>query len=261
MRSAAKIISIVLAFSGFSGRANAEFFQVPSLNDLVTPSLQREAVRLIGVLSAHRPYQPATPLGLALGLEATLETSLVQVPQAFFDELAALGVGGSFDLRTLPVAKLHVHKGILSNVDLGASYLGFQGVRIYGADLKWTFLQPEEGPTWALRLCYSQSSIRYFSTNSWSPQLLVSRRLHFADAYLGAEYTAMTGRIRGTETVNTPGGPVTTSLDVSGIRARSGSAFLGLGLRLPVLGLKASIEGAYSFVKAHSLGASLGISW
>jgi hypothetical protein len=261
MRTAAKIICFVLAAAGFSGRANADLSQMPSLNDLVTPSLQREAIRMVGVLAAHRPYQPATPLGMTLGLEATIETSLVQVPQSFFDELAASGVAGSFDLRTLPVAKLHLHKGILSNLDLGASYFGFQDVRLYGADLKWTLIQPEEGPTWALRLCYSQSSIRYFSTKSWSPQLLVSRRLHFADAYLGAEYTAITGRIRGTETADTIGGPVTTSLDLSGIRARSGSAFLGLGLRLPALGIKASIEGAYSFVKAHSLGASLGISW
>lgn len=254
-------LGAALGLGGFCTPALAAPFELPSLGDLATPALQKEAVRMAGILGAHRPFQPATPLGTSPGVEAAVTATMVQIPQKFFDELAAAGVSSSFSIRTLPVAKLQVQKGILPNVDVGASYLGLPQVRIYGADVKWAFLHPEEGPTWALRLCYSQATIRYFRVKSWSPQLVVSRKLNFADAYLGAEATWMTGRIRGSETVSGPGGSVTSTIDVSGVRSDSASAFLGLVLRIPVIGARFAIEGAYSFVKAHSLGASVGISW
>ncbi len=238
---------------------------IPNLDDLVTPALRKQGVRLAGVLSAHRPMQPATPLGSsvgnALGIEAFLEAQLVQIPQGFYDALAEAGVSSSFNLRSLPVLKLQAHKAIGSRLDLGASYFGFLDYKIYGGDLKWTVFLPEEGPTWALRLCYAQSQLSYFSVKSWSPQLLVSRRLHFADAYLGAEYTWMTGRLKGSQTIDTGGGPVTTSIDIRGIQTFGASTFLGLSLRVPGIGLKLMMEGAYSFVGAHSLGAALGLSW
>jgi hypothetical protein len=236
---------------------------IPSIDSLISPSLQSQAIRATGVLSAHRPYQPATPLGTKLGLESMLEVTLVQLPESLFEELAAAGFGGSYSIRTLPIAKLHTHKGINDSMDLGLSYVGFLKYRIYGADAKWAFYVPEEGPTWALRLCYSQSELDYLRVKSWSPQLLVSRKLNFADAYLGAEYTFMTGRIVGSQTqdLGPPVGSVTVNIDIRDIKANSASAFLGLGLRIPGVGLKIALEGAYSFVKSHSLGIQLGTSW
>jgi hypothetical protein len=256
------ILISVLAWIG-PRPAMAIGLTLPSIDDLISPSLQKSAIRTAGVLAAHRPYQPATPLGTALGLESMLEVTLVQMPESLFDELAAAGLGANFAIRTLPVAKLHVHKGINPRMDLGASYFKLLKYSIYGADLKWAFWVPEEGPTWAFRLCYSQSDLDYLRTKAWSPQLIVSRKLSFAEAYLGAEYTWITGRIVGSQTqdLGPPVGPVTVAIDIRDIPTTSASTFLGLGLRIPGVGFKIALEGAYSFVKSHSLGLQLGTSW
>lgn len=242
--------------------AQAISISIPSIDDLISPTLQSEAIRAAGVLAAHRPYQPATPLGTSLGLDTMLEVTLIQLPESLFTELANAGLNANLPLTTLPMAKLHTHKGLTSNIDGGFSYIAFLKYSIYGGDAKWAFYVPEEGPTWALRLCYTQSNLDYLRTKAWSPQLLVSRKLNFADAYLGLEYTWITGRIVGSQTQEVaPGVPVTVSIDIRDIKATSSSAFLGLGLRIPGIGVKISMEGAYSFVKAHSLGLQLGTSW
>ncbi len=244
------------------GSALAQSLPIPSLDDLISPALRREAVLALGTLTAHRPYQPATPLGTQLGLDTMLEVTLVKLSGGLLDELEAAGLGASLPLTTLPMAKLHTHKGINSRMDLGVSYIGFLKYAVYGVDAKWAFLVPDEGPTWALRLCYTQTELDYIRIKAWSPQLLVSRKLNFADAYMGVEYTTYTGRIQGSQTQDVPPiGPVTVSVDFKGIRAASYSTFLGLGLRIPGVGIKIALEGAYSFVKAHSLGLQLGTSW
>jgi len=250
-----------IAAPWFYKTAGADAFTLPSIDDLVSPTLQTEAARLAGVLSQHRPYQGATPLGTLPGLDAFLEVSLVQVPQGLIDELAASGLGATLPLRTLPVAKLHAHKGIYPRVDIGASYFRLLKYRIYGGDLKWAVWLPDEGPTVALRLCYSNASLDYLTSETWSPQIVVSRKLDFAEPYLGLEYTWISGGIHGKQIQDVSGTPVEIAIDIDGIRATSASAFMGLNLRVPVVGLKLGIEGAYSFVKAHSLGVQLGLSW
>ncbi|MEN9722299.1 MAG: hypothetical protein RJB38_285 [Pseudomonadota bacterium] len=265
LRSSSLLIGVlslwVLSVLAVPIQAQAITFTLPSLNDLISPALQKEGVRFAGLLAAHRPYQPATPLGTTPGLEASIEASLLQIPGSFLDELKNAGVTPSLKSNSLPIAKLHLHKGIYPQLDLGLSYFKYQAFVLYGADLKWAFLVPEEGPTWAARLCYSQASLQYVRTKSWSPQLLISRRLDFADTYLGIEYTWITGRITGSQTVDVLGVPVTTEIDVRGIKATGGSGFIGIGMKIPGLGLKLGLEGAYSFVGAHSLGTTLGISW
>ena len=192
-----------------------------------------------------------------------LELTLVQLPESFLNELKSSGLNQNFPYTTLPMIKLQVHKGLTARVDVGLSYLALLRYSVYGGDIKYALHVPEEGPTWAIRICHTVSNLDYIRTSSWSPQLLVSRKLDFAEAYLGAEYTWIWGRIVGSQTQNLgpPIGTVTASVDIDDIRSTSASTFLGLGLRVPALGLKVGLEGAYSFVKAHSLGLQLGFSW
>lgn len=140
------------------------------------------------------------------------------------------------------------------------SYIAFLKYSIYGGDFKWAFWVPDEGPTWALRLCYAQSNLDYLRVKSWSPQLLVSRKLNFADAYLGAEYTWMTGRIVGSQTqdLGPPVGSVTVNIDVQDIKTTSASAFMGLGLRIPGVGIKIALEGPIALSKPTHWGFSWG---
>ncbi len=260
IRNLSSLIGLLALCS--AGVASAQMLPIPGIDNLISPALRTEAIRAVGTLTAHRPYQPATPLGTQLGLDTMLEVTLVKLSQGLIDELANAGLSGSLPITTLPMAKLQTHKGINGRVDLGISYIGYLKYAIYGADAKWAFLMPDEGPTWALRLCYTQTELDYIRIKAWSPQLIVSRKLNFADAYLGAEYTTYSGRIQGSQTQTVaPGVPVTVGVDFRGIRADSYSAFLGLGLRIPGVGFKLGLEGAYSFVKAHSLGLQLGTSW
>lgn len=239
---------------------SSEAFEIPlpGLDDIVSPALRSEAIRAVGVATAHRPFQPATPLGVALGLEAGLEFTLIKVPETLFEELEKMGLEGSFEVPTLPIPRLQLHKGLGPKLDVGLSYVGYQKYRLYGADVKLVVYHPEEGPAFALRLSYTQSKLDYVYTTSWSPQVVMSKELHFATPYMGLEYQVISGKIEGSQEV-LPG--ISVPIKFDGIHSTGGSAFLGLGLRVPALGFKISVEGAYSFVGAHSLGAKLGLAW
>lgn len=242
-------------------------------------------VQMMGGLTGHRPFQGATSLGtsgLGIGLDVGLEASLVHFPEGFGDALTAMGANGSAldDLPSFPMAKLHVHKSLGTRFDLGASGVIYRETINVGANIKYLLFAPEEGLHWALRGSYTYSNVDLESlgfgtipvgdpvvangelvirSQTVSADLLVSKRLHFAEPYLGVGADWITGHMEVPITF-TAGGS-TQTLVTSAYSFYAFHAFLGVAFRVPAAGLKIGIEGAYSSIGMHYLGAMLGAGW
>ncbi|MCM2323743.1 MAG: hypothetical protein NDJ90_10835 [Oligoflexia bacterium] len=219
-------------------------------------------IKAIGLATDHRGYEPATAYGTQ-GVDIGLEGTMVKLPDAFTEALAAAGTTGGENLPFLPVPRLNIHKGFARQLDLGFSIFWTTSFRLYGYEAKVIIAEPEEGPTFALRLSLTHSNFKagngvtlQLLTNTVTPSLLVSRRLAFADPYLGVGYQYAIGKALLTV-------PVSTPAPVYKMSGRGGGflAFTGLALRLPGMGFKLSVEGAYSSAGASMLGGKFGLSF
>jgi len=223
--------------------------------DLIGDTKARIIVQTVGLITQHRPYEPATPLGLLLGLDASVEVTMVQFPTEFKSTIKAAGLTSIDNLPpAVPIPKLHIHKGVLPMVDLGASAFRYQSYTIYGGDLKVGVYVPEEGPTFAVRLCYTQSKLGYVTTKTWTPQMIMSRQLSFADPYVGIGGQFVSGEIKITQDIL---GYTLTLKKES--HASSADAFLGVAFKFGPLPLRIVLEGAYNTAKVNTMGVKFGV--
>lgn len=228
------------------------------------------AVKTLGLTFDHRPLEPATPLGTQLGLDLGIEVDVIQLSPELSHALTAAG----FDISLpplLPSARLiNLHKGLSDSVDIGGSYLNYTGYQIWALEMKVVLSRPEEGLTWALRLGYTSvhfpvGSTTLFGTTvnlnidtvTWTPQLLVSKRLEFADPYLGIGFQYATGSLN----VSQSGDFVIPG--ISSVKGAGGSpmAFIGVSLKVPNVALRLTLEGTYSTAGFNALGTKLGLSF
>lgn len=232
-------------------------FEDPS--SLIGSSLVNSLVKTVGFALDHRPYEGATPLGTFVGLDMGIEITLAKLPSDLATELAkANPSGGTPTLPPfLPVPRLHLHKGIGQHVSIGLSGILYKGFVLYGGDLKITLYNPSEGITLATRMSYSVSKIGFVSTKTYTPQLLISRRVSFADPYIGVGYQYATGGISFPLEVQ---GISLGTLSASG-SARGFIAFMGTQFRVAVTGLELTLEGSYSSVGVNTFGTKFGFSF
>ena len=228
--------------------------QFADLNQLLSPTITNGFVTTVGLLSAHRPYEPATGLGTSFGVDIGIEVTLVKIPKAFNDALAAAGTSQSLsDIPSIPVPKISIHKG-----DLGFSGVQYLNYKIYGGDVKLVVSNPTEGPTWALRFNYTWSAIGFVFAKTYEPQLLISRKLDFADPYIGFGYQVVRGKI--SADINFADGIPSQHIEGSG--GGTAAQFLcGLSMRIPGLGVRLTMEGAYNSAGASTLGTKVGVSF
>jgi hypothetical protein len=207
------------------------------------------------LLTVHRAFEPATPLGKMLGLDVGVEVSLMKVT----DDLASAlkEVGAELPIAVLPIPRLHLHKGLGDRAEVGFSAVKYQNYRIYGGDFKLAVAMPDEGPTWAIRLNYTDAQMEWVRSRTWTPEVLVSRKLDFADPYLGMGYSFVTGRVDYTLTFE--GVPLYTKrYDGSG---SAFTAFTGVQFKAPGIGLRLVLEGSYNAAGAHGLGVNAGFGF
>jgi hypothetical protein len=202
-------------------------------------------------------------------------------------------MGGSLPLTFLPSVRLHVNKGFAGKVDIGLSGLWFLGMWMLGADVKVVVWQQEEGLTWAVRLNYSYSYIPFplpamgmsglsmsttvngvpatatvnlsFYTHTFTPQVLVSKRLGAFDPYLGVGAQITVGGLHvgvsGTADVPVLGPqPFSDSQDLNGF-GWGAMFFGGVSMRIPYVALRLTPEIAYSTAGAVSAGVKLGFTF
>ncbi len=225
------------------------------LSALLAQSFADETVRMVGALTDHRAYDPAANSGSML--EAGIELTLIRVPQSFITELESVGLTDTSSIPpSLPLPRLHARVSLGPRFSVGASALRYQAYEVYGGDVKLVVAQPTEGVSWALRLAYSQATLGVASTRSWTPQVLLSKPLTFAEPYLGLGYQLLYGKV--TVEQDVMGIPVTASKAGT---ARQPFAFLGLQIRPTRPGFLVSVEGAYNPAGLPTLGAKVGLTF
>ena len=231
-------------------------------NSLVSSDVVKALVTFVGFGTQHRPYEPATPLGLVAGVDLSLEVTLFKVPDSLLDSMSSMGSPASASLRSLPIPKLHFHKGLGDLLDIGSSLFYVQGNWLVGADAKFVLSRPEEGPTFAFRFCFSYSDLNFSSiqasTKTFSPQLLLSRQMAFADPYLGIAFEYARGDVK--TTVSPVAG---TSIEIAPPAASDigGYAFGGVSLRIPRSGMRMTLEGSYNTAGTSTMGTKLGFTF
>ena len=160
-----------------------------------------------------------------------------------------------------------VHKGFGDRLDIGISAIAYQGQSIYGGDVKVVLYQPEEGPTFALRMSYAAGAFSYttsaaelaVNTQTYKPELIVSKKLDFADPYIGVGYQIIRGSIDIGIPVPIQGPGIPAEITGSANGQGSGAVgIIGVGLRVPGLGLKLTMDEEYSTIGAHALGVAIG---
>ena len=258
---------ILILLGVLTSEARASFLDpsaFPDPNAILTPSLVNASVKALGLATDHRPYEPATPLGTSLGADLSIDITLAKLPQEFYTELSAAGASSTQELPFLPVPRINVHKGLGPKFDLGISAILYRGYRIIGVEGKVAVWVPEEGPNWAIRLSYTNCYLKIvdgttveLNTKTFTPQILISRPLAFADPYLGIGYQIATGKV----TLTIPLDPLPPQTSSQNGQGSGFLAFLGVGLRIPNTGLKLTLEGAYSTAGALTLGTKFGFSF
>jgi hypothetical protein len=236
---------------------------------LVSDDVIHQVVRMVGLGMDHRAYEGATPLSLnsQAGFDVGLEATLVKVPDTLFTALESSGfAGGASPVPSLPVGKLNLHKGMGDFVDVGGSFFYLSRIKVFGGDIKVNVFRSDEGPTFAFRFSYTYADMKVteinISTKTFTPQLLLSKRMDFAEPYLGvgAQYT--TGVVDAVipSPVPLPPGVEIPAVKKTG-KAYGGLVFGGVSLRMPHAGLRITIEGAYASAGTSALGTKVGFSF
>ena len=257
------LITFLSLLAGLEARAAApgglpvDVSQFPNPNALLSDDVANAFTKVIGFALDQRPYEPATPLGTSAGFTLGIEATFVGIPASFFSTLKNIGFSGATsNLTSIPVPRLQMHKGLGPRVDVGFSFLGYSRFRVYGGDIKLILWEPEEGVTWAARFCYSQASLGFVSTKTYTPQLLISKKLDFADPYAGIALQEATGTLD--VEVTDPLNGQKLSISKTG-HAQGFLAFTGVSFK--VVGVNLVLEGAYSSAGVHTLGTKIGLAF
>jgi hypothetical protein len=178
----------------------------------------------------------------------------------------------------VPSTKVHLRKGLGELFELGFSglyapstlpYVG--GSYFFGGDFKYVFFRPEESFTAAIRASYNYIDLAInhsgynigIKTVTISPQLVISRKMNFADPYMGIGYQYTYGSIGATVPVPSiklvPGVSIAPiSLSVTG-KGSSVFFFGGVSL-LSLLRLRITVEGAYNPGGEDYIGTKFGFT-
>ncbi len=227
----------------------------PDLAQLLSTTFANPVLRTVGTLGDHRPYDGASlPLD-GMGMEFSLETTLVRVPESFLTALQTVGVTTTLP-DSIPVPRAQVRKRFGSHLGAGVSWAQYQGYKIWGGDAKLVLDQPEEGLVWAIRICYATTTLGFAKAQTWSPQIVASKPLMFAETYIGAGAQLVTGSIEFTQTV--------LGHTFSASQAGSASqfvAFMGVQFKPVNPGFQITVEGAYNSAGLPTLGVRTGVAF
>jgi hypothetical protein len=230
------------------------------------------AVKSIGNVFAHRAYEPATPMTTQYHLDVGIEAGVIQLPRDLSN--AFLNAGLSVEMPPVfPMIKyLNVHKSLSDSLDIGGSYVAYMRYVAWALEAKLAVYQPEEGPTWAIRFCYTNTNLPIgdsslegltgslsLNAKTFSPQILISKKLDFADPYLGVGYNYILGTVK-FEVSGTPaaGVAIQDTTEVTG-RGQNFVSFMGVSFTVPHIGLRLVLQGEYSPAGYNSVGSKIGI--
>lgn len=138
----------------------------------------------LGAALSYKALAPAEPLGIT-GFDIGIEMTATSLEHSTLFDKASNGSG--FD--TLPVPKLHVHKGLPLNFDVGAFYSAVpdSNIKLLGAELRYAFIEGGVAlPALALRGTYTKlSGVDQLDLNTRGLELTISKGLAMFTPYAG----------------------------------------------------------------------------
>lgn len=138
----------------------------------------------LGSALSYKPLTPAEPTG-TLGFDIGIEMTATKLAHP---ELYDRATGGDAP-STLPVPKLHVHKGLPFGFDIGAMYsqVPSSNVKLMGAEIRYALMEGNVAlPAVALRASYTQlSGVDQLDLNTAGVDISVSKGFAFVTPYAG----------------------------------------------------------------------------
>lgn len=223
-------------------------FSVPALagtnfDDLKLLS-QDEFAKLAEDFTAAGSYKavaPGEPLGIT-GFDVGVELTGTKLQSA--DVWKKAGA----DISVLPVPKLHVHKGLPFNIDVGASLAAVPGsdIKLFGAELRYAILEGNVAmPAVAIRGAFTKlSGVSQLELDTKSVELTVSKGFLMLTPYAGV------GRVWGNVKPNV------ASLNEEKVGANK--LFVGANFNLGLMNLAAEADRTGDNT---SVSAKVGFRW
>jgi len=176
-----KLFFILLAFvlSPYVLAANYDIDLPVDLEQKVFADLVKD----LGAVISYRAIAPAEPLG-ELGIDLGMEVTATAMETNALDQVTS-GNAPS----TVYAPKIHVHKGLPMNLDIGAVYSIISGsnVRYFGAEIRYAILKGGINvPALALRGTYSVlTGVDHLDLSSAGLELTLSKGFTIFTPYIG----------------------------------------------------------------------------
>jgi hypothetical protein len=182
----------------------------------------------LGAALSYKPLVPAEPLGIT-GLDIGVEVSATDLQsEQLLERATNEDVPGM-----LPLARLHLHKGLPFGIDLGASYSGLPdlGIELWGGELRYAILKGGVAvPAVAVRGSFTKlQGVDELDFETRAIDLSISKGFTLLTPYAGV------GRVWVT---STPNGIATLSEEDFGLT----KYFAGLNIALGIISLAAEAD-------------------
>ena len=108
----------------------------------------------LAAATSYKSVSPGEPLGI-LGFDIALELTATDLNKSVFEKAS----GDDWDINFLPLPKVHAHKGLPFNFDVGAFYAGAPDtdIRLIGGELRYSMLEGTFiSPALSIRLTHSR---------------------------------------------------------------------------------------------------------
>lgn len=232
-----KICVFLAAACALPASASTNFDHLASLGQSEFALLSKDFI----AAASYKGVAPAEPLGIT-GFDLGVELTLTELQNS------ALWKKAGADLSYLPLPKLHLHKGLPFNLDIGASLVAVpdSDIKLLGAEVRYAFLEGGVAtPALALRAAMTRlSGVSQLELNTQSLELTASKGFAMLTPFVGV------GKVWGG--VN----PL-----VAGLKKETSSAnkiFAGLNVNFGLMNLAAEVDRTG---EAQSLSVKLGLRW
>jgi hypothetical protein len=192
-----------------------------------------------------------TPNG-ATRMDLTTNLAISTFPHNFTQTLITAGYSDPA-IKFIPSGQVHLSRGMTPYFGLDLGWLKFGSFSLVGGSAKIKIFSPDEGPGIAIRVSYQVNNLDIISTKTITPQLIIGRKLEYAETYLGIAVQYMSGHLEFTQSTSL--GDIVLTADGSG---KNWYVFTGTLVEVPLIGLLIGMEGSYSYGGTSTLQTKIG---
>lgn len=201
--------------------ASTDLTQLKSLTQAEFSKLSQD----FSSAASYKGVIPATPLGIT-GFDLGVELSMTQLGDS------AVWKKSGADISTLVMPKLHVHKGLPFNIDLGASLVAVPNsdIKLMGMEARYAFIEGGIAtPAVSVRGAFTKlSGVSQLDLDTKSLELMASKGFVMFTPYVGV------GRVWGSVTPNVG--------NLQKVSPTANKLFAGLNANFGLVNLAAEVD-------------------